>query len=249
MTRLTRGLRAVLGLCLLTTLGIFGAGSAQAATWMVNGTNLTSGTKVVKGVILAPGAVIRSSMSGNKIEVVCKSGGLSHVEVEKEGRIKEDATLRFTECTTSINGVIQKSCEPINNGTEKGVIVGNKSKGGLIEDPAGEGAINIESTIKEKIEGKEVSVFAHIKTSEECSIGEDVPIIGPRLSLIDVAGMGEPSPGTKEGLLHEQKSHTVKLGALTELWMGTETVEHKVLFEGALSVQSELGFTWSGLIP
>ncbi len=248
MTRLTRGLRIVLGLCLLA-LGMFGAGSAQAATWMVGGTNLTSGTKVITGEIMAPSATLTTKIGGNEVKFTCIKGTLKEVEIEKEGKIKEGGSERFTECTTAINGTTQKACEPNNNGTEKGVIVSNKVKGRLTEHSTGEAVVLLESTVKEKIEGKEVPVFGHVKMGEECSIGEDIPIIGSKIGVVDAKGMGEPAPGTKEGALHEQTEHEIQAGPLTEIWAISETAEHTAAITGRWKIRITISVTFSFLIP
>ncbi len=244
MIRLRIGLGAMLGFC-FTTLGLFGAGTTQASIWMVNNSSLTSGTKLLKAS-LPSSATLNTKIGGNEVKFTCKKGELKEGELEKEGKLKEGGSLRFTECTTAINGTTQKACEP-NNGTEKGVIVSNKGKGRLTEHSTGEGVTILESTVKEKIEGKEVPVFGHVKMSEECSIGEDVPIIGPKIGVVDSSGMGEPAPGSKEGLLHEQANHKIKEGPLTEIWAISETAEHKATLTGEAKLELASGETWSGL--
>ncbi len=240
MTRLTRGLRIVLGLCLLA-LGMFGAGSAQAATWRAGGADLTSGTKLVEGEVVAPSITLNTKIGGNEIKFTCQRATLVGVEVEKEGKVKEGGKERASECITAINGTTQKSCEPNNNGTEKGVVVSNQGKGRLTEHSTGEGVVIFESTTKEKIEGKEVPVFGHIKMGEECSIGEDVPIIGSKFGAVDSGGMA--------GLLTEAATHVFQEGPLTEMWAISETVEHKATVGGKWKIKWTSGINWSGHIP
>jgi len=259
MIRLTRGLRIVLGLCLLA-LGIFGVGSAQAATnWMVKGTNVTeNGKNAIGKVVLKTGAeekaTLKTKISGNEVKFSCKKATLEGVGLELAGALTTGGKVKFTECTTAINGTTQKACEPV-NGAEKGVIISNPGKGGLTIHSTGEGVTIIESTVKETIEKKEVPVFGHVKMGEECSIGEDVPIIGPKLGIVDVAGMGAPQTkeqeekeGVKLGLLHEEKVHKIKEGPLTEIWAISETAEHKAEVIGEAEVELASGFNWSGLL-
>ncbi len=220
--------------------GSFVKVTTSRGEWMVAGANLTTGTKLVKGSIVAPSATLTTKIGGNEVKFTCKNGELKEVELEKEGKLKEGGSVRFTECTTAINGTTQGACEP-KNGAEKGVIVTNKGKGRLGEHSTGEGVTVIESVVKEKIEGKEVLVFGHVKMSEECSIGEDVPIIGSKLGVVDSSGMS--------GLLTEAKSHNIKEGPLTEIWAISETAEHKAKLTGEGKIELVSGETWSGLLP
>ncbi len=236
MTDPGHGLKLLFGFCLLA-LGLLGAGSAQATTWRVGGADLTSGTKLIKAQIVAPSATLDTKIGGNEVKFTCKKGTLKEVELEKEGKLKEGGSVRLEECTTAVNGTTQSVCEPI-NGAEKGVIVSNKGKGRLTSHSTGEGVTIIESTVKEKIEGKEVSVFGHVKMSEECSIGEDVPIIGSKLGIVDSGGM--------TGLLTEAAVHKIKEGPLTEIWAISETAEHKATVLGEAAVELAAGGNWSG---
>ncbi len=232
MNRLARHLRLGLVLCLVA-LGLVSASSAQATPgWKVNGSLLTSGTRPVGGEMESPGLTMNTKIGGNEVKFSCKKGAFVGVEAAPEGKIAEGGKLKFSECTTAIKGVTQKACEPI-NGAEKGVIVTNKGKGQLAEHSTGEGVISMESTVKEKIEGKEVPVFAHIKMGEECSIGEDVPIIGQKYSLVDAGGM--------TGLLTEAKTHKLKEGPLTEMWAISQTAEHQANVVGIWIVCIEVG--------
>ncbi len=239
MMRLGRELRVVLGFCFLA-FAVFGANAAQAApTWMAEGLALTSGTVALKGETVA-GMTTTTKIGGNEVKFTCKKGELKEFEAEKEGKIKEGGTIRFSECTTAINGSTQKPCEPKNGGKEAGVIVFNKVKGHLAEHSTGEGVLTLETTVKEKIEGKEVPVLGHVDMSEECSIGEDLPLIGGKLGLVDSGGM--------TGLLTEAKSHKLKEGPLTEVWAISETTEHKVTCTGEWSVSLVVGLNWGALL-
>ncbi len=244
MMRLTRRLRLVLGFCLLA-LGSLGVNSAQAVTWMVNGSDL-SGKLAVRSSLVAPSATLTTKIGGNSVKFTCTNAELIAANLDNEGKLAEGARTRFTGCTTAINGATQKVCLPNNESIEPGVILTNKLKGQLKEHSTGEGVVVVESTVKEKVEGKEVPVFGHVKMSAECTIGEDVPIIGPKLALVDAQGMG--TTGGTEGLLHEQATHKVKEGPLTEIWAISETAEHKATIGGEASLELLAGEPWNGLL-
>ncbi len=203
MIRLTRGLRVVLGLCLLA-LGVFGVSAAQAApTWMVGGAALGTGaSKEVKASIVAPEASLHTKIGGNTVDFNCTGGKLVSVSLIEKGELSTGGSVEFTGCSTKVNGTTQGACKPNDKGIHSGVILSNKGKGRLTEHSTGEGVTIIESTVEEKIEGKVVPVFGHVEMGEECSIGENVPIIGSKLGVVDSGGM--------TGLLAEATSHNIK---------------------------------------
>ncbi len=249
MARLARYLRNALGFCLLA-LGTTSTGSAQAAVWMVTGANLTSGTRALKAKtsgVFSTTVSLDTKIGGNEVEFRCSTGELIGTSIEKEGRITTGGKGRWGGCITLINGTQNNSCQPNNNGSEPGVIVGNAAKGKLTEHSSGEGILVYESTVEEVIGGVKQPVFSRIKMSEMCPIGEDVPIIGPKVGIQDQDGMGATT--FFNGLLHEEGGHEINEGALTEIWALSKTAEHKAKLLGEMIVELVSGETWSGLLP
>lgn len=220
----------VLGLTL--ALMLLGAGSAQAASsWMVAGANLTSGEKSLKATAVGTGVSLLTKILKAEVKFSCKKTELVGVALKPEGKLTEGGTVRFTECKTFINGKESLPCEPKNGGTEKGVIVTNKLKGELTYYNYEEGVTLVKPTTGE--------TFAQIKMSEECSIGETVPIIGTGIGLVDTGGLSS--------LLEEKSTHTFKAGPLTELWAVSKTEEHKVTLDGEAEASLTSSEAWNGL--
>ena len=248
MIRLTRSLRAALGLCLLA-LGGLNASSAQASpVWMVGNANLVSGSRQVtasNGGIFSTAVVLHTKIGGNKVEFTCVKGELLGLSLEPGGNITTGTKGRWGECTTKINGMTNAACKPNNNGTEPGIIVSNEGKGRLTKHSTGEGVALFESIVEEVVSGVKQPVLARIKSSIECPIGSNIAIIGPRVSLVDVNGM---EGIFFEGLLNEKRVHEIKEGPLTEIWALSKTEEHKAQLLGEMALELSSGETWSGLL-
>jgi hypothetical protein len=225
-----RPLHAV-GLAVLA-LTLFGATSAQAASsWMVAGANLTSGEKSLKVTAVGTGVSLLTKLLKAEVKFSCKKTELVGIALKPEGKLTEGGTARFTECKTFINGKESLPCEPKNGGTEKGVVVTSKLKGELTFYKNEEGVTLVKPTAGE--------TFAQIEMSEECSIGEVVPIVGTGIGLVDSGGL--------PGLLGEAGTHKFKAGPLTELWAVSKTEEHKVTIDGEMEASLSSGEAWNGL--
>ncbi len=253
MIRLTSLPKICVGLCGLL-LSLAGASEAQASVWMVNGANLNAGSKPIKGSLVSNTGTLDTTIGGNAIKVTCTGMELIEMGLDPNGQVTPDGHVRFTGCTMAINGATTGVCKPNHNGTEPGVILTNQLKGHLMEHLNGEGVVVFESLVNEIIEGAVEPVFAHIFTSEECALGEDIPVIGPKFAVLDVKGMGESAaqvPGTAQGILHEQAAHVFKeFASLTEIWVLSLTVEHRAKLLGEAKVETvAAGNTWSGLLP
>jgi hypothetical protein len=238
MARSTRRIRYVLGLAMLA-LGLLCVGSAQAATWLVAGSNLTSGEKSLKGNVAGESISLLTKILGSEVKFSCKKAELIGTALKPEGRLTEGAKARFTECKTFISGKESKPCEPANNGTEKGVIATNGLKGELTEYQSEEGVIVVKSTVEEEIEKVKQPVFAQIKMSEECAIGSKVPVFGSKIALVDSGGL--------VSLMNQTTSHKFKASPLTELWVVKKSEEHKVTIDGEAEASLTSGEEWAGL--
>jgi hypothetical protein len=239
MARSTRRMRYALGPAMLA-LGLLGVGSAQAApTWLVAGSNLTSGEKSLKGNLVGEGASLLTKILGSEVKFSCKKGELTGAALKPEGKLTEGAKARFTECKTFIGGKESKPCEPTNNGTEKGVIATNGLKGELTEHEDKEGLIVVKSTVEEEIEKVKQPVFAQIKMSEECAIGAKVPVLGARIDLVDSGGL--------VSLMNQKTSHKFEESPLTELWVVKKSEEHKVTIDGEAEASLTSSEEWAAL--
>jgi hypothetical protein len=247
MIRSTRGLRAVLGLCVLA-LGVFGASSAQASVWMVGGTNLTSGTKPLSASIVKTG-VLHTKIGGNKVEFTCPEGQLVNVSLEASGKLTRGGKVEFTKCTTIINGTVNPACEPVTEGTA-GRILSNEGEGQLTLHSTGDGVTVIKSILEEVVAGVKQPVFGRIKSSVECPIGSNIPIIGPKLSVQESITTAEKEAGkTPNSSLEEEKAthNIVEFAPLTEIWALSKTEEHKASVLGEAAVKITAGGNWNGL--
>jgi hypothetical protein len=240
MKRLTRMLGIALSLALVM-LAVPAVSSAQTS-WVVEEEYL-SGSKQINATLAGTGATLSTKIGGSEVEFNCTKSVPVGMNLESTGRLK--GKIKFSGCTTKVGGVTTPGCEPKNKGTEAGVILTNEVKGELREHSSGEWLLPVESLVKEKVAEEIQPVFAHIEAAGECAIGTNIPIIGPRLSLVDTKGMGEWS-GSKEGVLHEQKVHKVKEGPLTELWALSKTEEHKATVVGEASAELTSGEVWAG---
>jgi hypothetical protein len=205
-------------LSLLTlTLGLtaLGVGSAQAEVgshWNVAGKAVTSTLLPELQVkeIENKTETLLSKVLGTKVEKLCTTMALVGAKLESEGKIS-NAKVKFSGCILKLNGTVSPPCEP-HTGSEKGVIVAEGK--GLMILSGGAGIIRLEPAAGEK--------FVTVETSEECSIGSKIPLIG-KLTLKDCKG----------AFSTEQVEHLVEEGPQTELWLISKTEEHKVTLDGS----------------
>jgi len=243
MIRSRSGLKTLgLGLVVLGLMA-FTASAAQASSWMVAGKTLTgTETAKVEASIVAPSASLLTKIAGTEFQFTCTGGTLKNTKLEKEGKLSEGGSVRFTGCTTSTRKSElesykeQASCAPYNKPEkleEKGVIETLEGKGQLQLHSTGEGV-----TI---IEGKTGGLTGHLATISlpECAIAEEVKVFG-KLSVVDSGGSA--------GLEAEVKVHKIKeFAPLTHLYVETDTAEHKAKIDGEAEVKLEKEPVWNGL--
>jgi len=141
-------------LCVLA-LGLvaFSATAAQAeGTWMVNGADITSAAKnnktIVgnfeaienekKEVIGRTDGTLLSTLGANAVNFLCTNAQLVNAILEPEGSISEtnkNAKVAFSGCTTIINGVEAKACQPKATGKAAGTIETEEGYGLLTLHP------------------------------------------------------------------------------------------------------------------
>jgi len=120
-----RGIGVLVACGLVFGLMAISASGAQAAAWMVGGTNVTSNLSVGIGVEIEPlgekkekHLVLLTTSGGNKVEILCSKVVVTSATL-KAGGVAE-GTLDASECTTSINGTPEPNCDPLNQPIENG---------------------------------------------------------------------------------------------------------------------------------
>ena len=204
------------------------ASAETGANWRVNGANVTA--------TLLPNVQVKE-LEGNDYEylfkvikshvlILCKQAADINVNIGANGSFGFGIKTKKSGCTVAINGKISTACEP-HVGVEKGVILSKELKGLLVLS-SGSGIIRLEPTSG--------TTFANIETSEECAIGEKIPLIGS-ITLKDAA------------LTTESVTHLFSPGP-SELWAISKTEEHVVATTGSEILElsgAHKGLKWSGL--
>jgi hypothetical protein len=211
----------------------FSATAAQAevgAQWLLAekapGTNLVKFLEASVGLEAETTLVLHTKIAGTAVLFLCTQAEAVNVVLKANGSIGEGAKIRFSSCTTNLNGVTSKPCEPNNGGTEPGVIMTSAGHGLLILHKLANGAVD--DLIK--ITPDAGTTYFAFQMGEECAIGEKVPVIGS-VTLRDCENLS---------LTHLVK-HLVEFSsttALTELWVVSKTAEH---------VSTILGSAWAFL--
>jgi hypothetical protein len=157
----------------------------------------------------------------------------------KEGR---GSQVKFSGCTTDLNGVVEPKCVP----TE--AVTGNK---GIIITKLGHALLKLHELTADKVKDDITKIlpdsgetFATIQTGplkeNECPIATSVPVIGS-LALKDCENLA---------LTHLVKHLTEAFTPLTELWTISKTVEHVATLLGSswafLTGAEHVGLKWSG---
>ena len=230
MSRLKRPARALglLALVLYAIALMAGATNASAAgVWKVKGAPVTaelSPLVAVKEIESKTATILFSTKSGTKVEILCTTLQPINVKLKPEGFVFFEAQLKYTSCTTKLNGVLSKACEPVSEGTEPGVIKTKALKGALIEN---------EKTFIVRFEPTTGETLANMEFSETCAIGgSSVPILG-KFTLKDSA------------ISTEALEHLASEGPLTSMTaLGQPvTIDGSILFKLA---SAHSGLNWSG---
>ena len=240
MVRSRHALRALTLCGLVLGLMAFTAAAAHAEEkahwWIVN-----KESKLVE--LNAQGTIklenekgtLLTKIAGVAVEFLCTAATLSTGGVlEAHGSISKGTKVKFTGCSTDLNGKATPACQPNNGGTEPGVIVTKPGHGLVV-------LFALETTKDDIVEllPDEGETFATIEMGKECSIGTKVPVIGKRLTLKDC----------NNEFLVEKVEHLVEQGPGTELWVISKTAEHVSNLDGsALAALSgeHTGLKWFG---
>jgi hypothetical protein len=212
-------------LALVLLISGIGASRAAAGIWVLNGEPMIAGLfpTVAANEVEGSGLTLTSQVESIKVEVQCTGLVLEKFALQEAGLVSS-GKARLSGCTTKLNGKKQVACEP-HNGTEKGVIVTNTLS--IAVTPHASGSVI-------KVEGPS-SVLAIVALSEECLVGEEIPLIGT-LSLKDT------------GFEKEAGTHLVSNGPLTELWLVSKTAEHSATVGGSATISlsgAHAGMPWT----
>jgi hypothetical protein len=254
MIRSRLGLKA-LGMCALV-LGLMAvwAGAAQAENTGGSWTYETGGVlKTFEGALAEPEITgeIEKDASGNPIPLVLHSEALEGTKVLYEcksftvaagSKLKPNGVvlgkLLFHECKTFLNGVESKPCEPKAGGSPGLIVTGLIKAQMLLHKLAGGTIDKILIAEGETEAGVLTQHFAFIESSASCSLGIKA-LVGGKFAI-------EPSNPTT----HEVKHLIKEFLPLTELWILSNTLEHKAEILGGAWVflkGTHLNFKWAGL--
>jgi hypothetical protein len=155
--------------------------------------------------------VLLTRVLGLQVAVLCTAMKLTGGALLGEGSTSE-GKLTFSGCVTLLNGVKNAACVPHTTGTEAGTVETKWLSGLLVLhvlEPSGsrDGLL--------KVSPAEGIVLARLVMSEECPVGEAMPINGT-VFLKDCEG----------ALSLATEFHLFEQGPLTELWVWNKTAEH-----------------------
>jgi hypothetical protein len=236
MLRSRLGLKALILCGILASLSAFTAAGAQATPgahwWLVKPTDGKLVELTATALLTQEGTgKLLTKIAGITVVFECTSGASTGGQVEKEGSVSKSNggfTIKFSGCTTKLNGATSAPCVPNNEGKESGVIK-TKLLHGLIElhelSPGGpkDHLVKI-LPVAEKVLGED-KPFATIEMGAECAIGTKVNVIGK-------LRVKECSPHT---LLEHLETHLFEQGPLTELFAISRTAEHASTLDGSVT--------------
>jgi len=224
MTRTKLGL---LGLCAVVFgLMAFSATAAQAevgAQWLF--AEKAPGTKLIPfleaSINLEKDSsvyILHSEILKVKVLFLCTNLVAEGAVLKANGSIGTGAKVKFSGCTTDLNGVLEPECEP-HTGAELGIIRTNAGHA-LLELHELAGGVKDDIV---KISPDVGETFVTIELKAPCSIGTKVPVIG-KLTLKDCENLA---------LTHLVKHLVEPFTPLTELFTISKTAEHAATLLGS----------------
>ena len=197
---------------------------------------LPAGVQITK--LTSDKAKLKAKIAGAEVKFTTStSPALAGIKLAGEDALTV-GTVKFKGVTTELNGKVSSVCTPLGEAGKDaslGTITTAKMKGHLVSHEGG-GAIQLLPETG--------NVLGTLYFGEECSLPEEVSVMtkketGKGLVLTDPLGIEE-----------ELTEHEItELSALTELWLISESAEHKATIEGKAAVgltSSHSGLKWSG---
>jgi hypothetical protein len=250
MTRSRLGLLALSAMVFgLMALGATGAQAEVGAKWLILTSTgvLKTGAELHASVNLKTdvNGVLHSEILKIKTLFLCTTIEAVNAKLQEEGIIgstvvtnakglKEGrgSKVKFSGCTTDLNGVAAPECTPEDKSAEGGP--------GTIVTKLGHALLKLHSGNDiTKILPDEGETFATISLPAACPIGTSVPVIGS-LALKDCENLA---------LTHLVEHLVEAFTPLTELWTISKTEEHKATLLGSAWARLTLehaGLKWSG---
>lgn len=205
--------------------------SASAETgshWNINGAALNNNILLPapEGTLENNHGALLSRVLNKPLTVLCTSLEFQEFVLKAEG--SSLGKFRFSGCKVLIDGVVMPACEP-RDGVESGVILTNLLKDLIILHEGPE--------MYDRLEPEVGNVLATILMTNECSIGESLPVIGKFVA----------KDCNLEGRV-EKVTHLAEEGPLTEMWVISKTVEHIARIDGSTNVflSAPHQLPWSG---
>jgi hypothetical protein len=188
-----------------------------------------------------PKYVLHTEILKIKVLFLCTGIEGINIKLKAEGKIGEGGKVKFSGCTTDLNGATASECVPKGGGGAAGTIITAPGHGLLelhILKPI-EVKHDVILVLPDPIEEKTSETFATIELPVGCPIGTKVPVIG-KLTLKDCQELL---------LLHLLKHLLEPFEPLTELWAISKTTEHKATVLGSVwakLIKEHEGLFWSG---
>jgi hypothetical protein len=191
-----------------------------------------------KGVFI-PAVLHAKVLGGTSLLYECKEVLVVEGKLKLEGIVL--GKLVFHECETFLNGVLSKNCNPNAGGIHPGLIETNLIKAQMLLHKLIEGGVKDEILVAEPEdkEGKLLTTFAIVESTEACSIGQKVPI-GGRFAFWDPV----------DPLTHLVRHLIKEFLPLTHLYAISDTAEHAAeILGGAWAFLSgeHKNYEWAGL--
>jgi hypothetical protein len=206
----------------------FGAAGAQAeplANWLIlmaNGEVLTGAQlNATVNAETDKTGILLTKILGIKTEITCPTFEIIGGKLIKEGTISA-GKLKFSGCTTRLNGVTNANCVPHSAGAGAGVVETDTATGLIKLHELKPSGVKDETVLF--LSTREDMRFALLEMSELCPIGEKVPIIGGEFSIKDCEGLF---------LKHLVKHLVEEFAPLTTIWAISKTEEHIATIDGS----------------
>jgi hypothetical protein len=219
----------VLGLCAMV-LGLMslGASAAQALPeWTYkNGSGLFNMGDLLPELksSLESVRLLVTTKGGTVVSISCTAEEILNTKL-KEGGKSTEGSIKFSGCTTQLNGVLSPKCEPF-SGSEKGVINTKKLLYLLVLDAGVAAAL---------VEPETGTTLAIIELGATCAVGEEVAVTGEEF-LKDCNGEMQVHKVTH--LLEDLLPGTISAFGVTASLIGSSNVSLKGTHAGLL---------WAGL--
>jgi len=163
-------------------------------------------------------STLLTKIAGVKVEFICTGIAATEAKLLTGGTAL--GSLKFSGCSTKLNGATSVPCKPNAEGKESGVIKTLKMVLTLLLHKLPNGSLD-KIMIAEGDVGS--GPLIHVETSEECSIGETV-LFGGKVALIDCR---------LEGEVHLLEHLIKEFEPLTHLWAISDTAEHAAHLDGS----------------